>query len=168
MKKLLLLLITVSTTVFAQDNNRNPGYWQQHVDYKMEVTMDVDNFQYSGTQELVYSNNSPDTLNRVFYHLYFNAFQPGSAMDIRLETIEDPDPRMVKSFKSPDGIKKKQSKISELKPDEVGYIKIKNLKHNGVLLESKVVGTILEVDLAQPLLPGNKTTRSEERRVGKE
>ena len=158
MKKILLLLITASTTVFAQDNHPNPGYWQQHVDYKMEVTMDVDNFQYSGTQELVYSNNSPDTLNRVFYHLYFNAFQPGSAMDIRLETIEDPDPRMVKSFKSPDGIKKKQSKISELKPDEIGYLKIKNLKQDGVLLESKVVGTILEVDLAQPLLPGNKTT----------
>src|SRR5690554_6005929 len=94
MKKLLLLLITASTTVFAQDNHPNPGYWQQHVDYKMEVTMDVDNFQYSGTQELVYTNNSPDTLNRVFYHLYFNAFQPGSEMDVRSRSIIDPDSRV--------------------------------------------------------------------------
>ena len=53
-------------------------YWQQHVDYTMEVDMNVKNFRYTGTQELVYTNNSPDTLHRVFYHLYFNAFQPGT------------------------------------------------------------------------------------------
>src|SRR5690554_7517096 len=85
----------------------------------MDVTMDVENFQYSGTQELVYTNNSPDTLKRVFYHLYFNAFQPGSEMDVRLTTISDADSRMVRSFKGPDGIEKKQSKISELKPNEI-------------------------------------------------
>ena len=48
-------------------------YWQQHVDYKMDIDMDVNNYQYQGTQKLVYTNNSPDTLNKVFYHLYFNA-----------------------------------------------------------------------------------------------
>jgi len=53
-------------------------YWQQAVKYKMNVEMDVETFQYSGDQELVYTNNSPDVLKRVFYHLYFNAFQPGS------------------------------------------------------------------------------------------
>lgn len=158
MKKLLLLLIAASATVFAQHNNPNPGYWQQHVDYKMDVTMDVENFQYSGTQELVYTNNSPDTLKRVFYHLYFNAFQPGSEMDVRLTTISDADSRMVRSFKGPDGIEKKQSKISELKPNEIGYLKVNDLKQDGVLLQTKVVGTILEVDLAKPLLPGSKTT----------
>jgi len=158
MKKILLLLITASTTVFAQHNHPNPGYWQQHVDYKMEVTMDVENFQYSGTQELVYTNNSPDTLKRVFYHLYFNAFQPGSEMDVRLTTISDPDSRMVKSFKGADGIEKKQSKISGLKPSEIGYLKVNNLKQDGVLLKTKVVGTILEVELEKPILPKSKTT----------
>ena len=70
MKKLYLLLIALSTSVFAQHNHPNPGYWQQHADYKMEVKMDVENFDYAGTQQLTYTNNSPDTLHQVFYHLY--------------------------------------------------------------------------------------------------
>src|SRR5690606_8738704 len=84
-----LLLATTSLT-FAQ-KSPNPGYWQQQADYKMEFSMDVKTFQYKGTQELEYSNNSNDTLRKVFYHLYPNAFQPGSEMDIRLKTISDPD-----------------------------------------------------------------------------
>lgn len=158
MKKFLLLLIAVSTAGYAQHKNPNPGYWQQHVDYKMDVTMDVEKFQYSGTQELVYTNNSNDTLKKVFYHLYFNAFQPGSEMDARLTSISDPDKRMVKSFKGPDGKEKRQSKISELKPNEIGFLKVDELKQNGTLLKTKVVGTILEVELAKPLLPKSKTT----------
>ena len=64
-------------------------YWQQAVKYKMNVEMDVETFQYSGDQELVYTNNSPDVLKRVFYHLYFNAFQPGSEMAVRVKTGKD-------------------------------------------------------------------------------
>ncbi len=63
-------------------------YWQQAVKYKMNVEMDVETFQYSGDQELVYTNNSPDVLKRVFYHLYFNAFQPGSEMAVRVKDRE--------------------------------------------------------------------------------
>jgi hypothetical protein len=55
----------------------------------MDVVMDVKNYQYKGTQELVYTNNSPDTLRKVYYHLFNNAFQP-SEMDARLHTIKDP------------------------------------------------------------------------------
>ena len=69
--------------------------WQQHVDYTMDVQMDVKTYQYTGTQKLIYTNNSPDELSRVFYHLYYNAFQPGSEMDIRLQNIKDPDKRMM-------------------------------------------------------------------------
>ena len=54
------------------------GYWQQHVDYTMNIDMDVKPIRFTGDQELVYKNNSPDTLTKVFYHLYYNAFQPGS------------------------------------------------------------------------------------------
>lgn len=160
MKKLLLAFMAIGPIAFAQHKNPNPGYWQQHVDYKMDVKMDVEKFQYSGTQDLVYTNNSNDTLKKVFYHLYFNAFQPGSEMDARLTAIADPDKRMVKSFKGPDGVEKKQSKISELKPNEIGFLKVKELKQDGALLKTKVVGTILEVELAKPILPKAKTTLS--------
>ena len=121
------------------------GYWQQHVDYQMDIDMDVNNYQYKGKQKLVYTNNSPDVLNKVFYHLYFNAFQPGSEMDVRSRTIADPDPRVG-------------DRISKLKPNEIGYIKVNTLKQNGMALNYNTVGTVLEVDLATPIQPGESVT----------
>ena len=41
-------------------------YWQQHVDYSMDIDVDVNTFQYKGQQKAVYTNNSPDVLNKVF------------------------------------------------------------------------------------------------------
>ena len=84
MKKLLLFsFVTFSFGSLLAQNNT---YWQQHADYKMEVAMDVKTYQYKGKQELVYTNNSPDTLRKVYYHLFNNAFQPGSEMDARIQT----------------------------------------------------------------------------------
>ncbi len=70
-----ILTITIS---FAQ-----PNRWQQRVKYLMDIDMNVETNQFTGKQKLEYWNNSPDTLTKVFYHLYFNAFQPGSMMDTR-------------------------------------------------------------------------------------
>lgn len=124
-----------------------PHYWQQHVDYKMEIDVDVDSYQYKGKQEIVYTNNSPDTLRKVFYHLHFNAFQPGSEMDVRSRTIADPDRRV-------------RDRISKLKPDEIGYIKVSSLTQDEKPLTYKTVGTILEVELDQYILPGEQTSFS--------
>lgn len=154
MKKTLLFTL-FSILSFGQ-NNPNPGYWQQHVDYKMEIDMNVKNYQYKGKQELAYTNNSSDTLYKVFYHLYPNAFQPGSEMDSRLKTIADPDKRMVRTFKVAEK-EVKESRIETLKPDEIGYLKINNFKQNGSEAKTRVVGTILEVTLNQPILPNQKT-----------
>lgn len=81
MKAKLCPIILIFCCAFVQSQN----YWQQAADYKMTVDMDVESFQYAGNQELLYTNNSPDSLNKVFYHLYFNAFQPGSQMAIRVK-----------------------------------------------------------------------------------
>ncbi|WP_297333510.1 M1 family metallopeptidase [Flavobacterium sp.] len=161
MKKIVFIAILSATGLFAQnkENNPNPGYWQQHADYKMEVNMDVKTYRYTGTQQLVYTNNSPDTLRRVFYHLYPNAFQPGSEMDARLKTIADPDKRMVKSFKN-GNTTVTESRISTLKPEETGYLKISNFKQEGAAAQNTVAGTVLEVTLAKPILPGASTTFS--------
>lgn len=117
-----LFLSTLFSIFGYSQNNPNPGYWQQHVDYKMEIDMNVKNYQYKGKQELAYTNNSSDTLYKVFYHLYPNAFQPGSEMDSRLKTIADPDKRMVRTFKVAEK-EVKESRIETLKPDEIGYLK---------------------------------------------
>jgi hypothetical protein len=159
MKKIFgLFLIALSGVINAQ-NNPNPGYWQQQADYKMELSMDVKTFQYKGTQVLDYSNNSNDTLKKVFFHLFPNAFQPGSEMDIRLQTITDPDKRMIKTFKVEEK-EVKESRISTLKPDQIGYLDIRDFKQDDQIASVKVVGTILEVTLVKPLLPKSKTTFS--------
>ena len=155
MKKILSLSILLLSfgTLFAQSST----YWQQQADYKMEVVMNVNNYQYKGKQVLVYTNNSPDTLKRVYYHLFNNAFQPGSEMDARLQSIKDPDKRMVESVKV-DGKITNLSRIKTLKPNEIGYLNISNFKQEGVIANAKTVGTILEVTLAKPILPNSKTT----------
>ena len=157
MKK--FLFISCFPLFLWAQNNPNPGYWQQHVDYKMDVKMDVKKFQYTGKQEIVYTNNSADTLHKVYYHLFYNAFQPGSEMDARLQSIVDPDKRMVRTFKK-EGKDLKESKISTLKPNEIGYLNVANFKQDGAVATTKVVGTILEVTLANPILPKQKTTLS--------
>jgi hypothetical protein len=156
MRKIILLsfLSFGLNSAFAQ----SAPYWQQHVDYKMEVSMDVKNYQYKGKQELVYTNNSPDTLRKVFYHLYPNAFQPGSEMDARLHSIKDPDARMVNKVKDADGKEVKQSRIETLKPNEIGFLNITNFKQDGVTAQTRTSSTILEVTLAKPILPNSKTT----------
>jgi hypothetical protein len=118
----------------------DPGYWQQEVDYIMDIRMDVDTYKYTGTQELVYTNHSPDTLTRVFYHLYFNAFQPGSQMDVRSRSIADPDSRV-------------KDRISKLTPEEAGYMRVLDLVQDGKKVDFSEEETILVVDLAAPLLP---------------
>lgn len=156
MHKIILLsfLSFGLNSIFAQ----NTPYWQQHADYKMEVSMNVKNYQYKGKQELVYTNNSPDTLRKVFYHLFPNAFQPGSEMDARLHSIKDPDGRMVNKIKGADGKDVKQSRIETLKPNETGFLKITNFKQDGVTAHTRTSGTVLEVTLAKPILPNSKTT----------
>ena len=155
MKKILVSFLLITTGLLQAQNNTS--YWQQHVDYKMEVDMNVETFKYTGTQELVYTNNSPDTLNRVFYHLFFNAFQPDSEMNARLESVPDPDSRMTMNKgtkENPEIV----SRISELSPDQIGYLKVNSLTQNGQELQYEEVGTVLEVELAEPILPGEKTT----------
>lgn len=119
--------------------------------------MDVKTYQYKGKQELAYTNNSPDTLKKVYFHLYNNAFQPGSEMDARIKAIADPDRRMIKTFKTAEKTTK-ESRISTLKPDEIGFLKINNFKQDGLSAATKTTGTILEVTLAKPILPKQRTT----------
>jgi hypothetical protein len=118
--------------------------WQQRVEYIMDVRLDTRTHKVNGTQKLTYYNNSKDTLRKVYYHLYFNAFQPGSMMDVRSRNISDPDPRVM-------------DRISKLKEDEIGYQHIHSLKQDGRDVSYTVNGTVLEVTLTKPILPASKS-----------
>ena len=145
MKKVLFNSLWALFLIISVNAQNNLPYWQQKVDYTMDIDVDADKFQYKGKQTLVYTNNSPDVLDRVFYHLYFNAFQPGSEMDVRSRTIADPDGRV-------------KDRISKLTPDEIGYIKPTLLTQDGVKIQYEVVGTVMEVQLNKPIQPGQSTT----------
>ncbi|WP_291965944.1 M1 family metallopeptidase [Maribacter sp.] len=149
MTKSLFTFFTAIFSIGLLAQNKT-DYWQQHVDYTMAVNMDVETFQYTGTQTLVYTNNSPDELKRVYFHLYFNAFQPGSEMDIRLQNIADPDDRMT----TPD----KKSRIASLTESEQGYLHAISLTQDGSKVSFSEEGTVLVVDLAKPIASGAKST----------
>lgn len=133
LKLITLLLVTTFLSAIAQ-----PERWQQRAEYEMDIDVNAKKHQFTGTQKLKYYNNSPDDLTKVFYHLYFNAFQPNSMMDVRSRTISDPDPRV-------------RDRISKLNEEEIGYHKINSLTMNGQACDFEVVGTILEVKLPKAL-----------------
>ena len=123
---------------FAQE------YWQQHVEYEMNINVDVSDFTYDGDQSIVYTNNSNDTINKVYYHLFFNAFKPNSQMDIRSRTIRDPDRRVG-------------SRIVALDENDYGDISVSSLKQDGKDINFEINETVLLARLNKPLLPGKKT-----------
>lgn len=139
-----LVTVALVATSLNTSYGQYPG-WQQAVSYDMEVTLDTASHQYQGLAKVTYKNNSPETLKKVFWHLFFNAFQPGSMMDVRSRTIEDPDRRVG-------------SRIAELPKDEWGWIHVGNVKAFGQDAEFEEDGTILVVDLPKALRPGKSVT----------
>lgn len=144
----LFFFVLSSLLVFSQ-----PDRWQQRVKYLMDVKMDVSTNQFKGKQKLEYTNNSPDTLYKVFYHLYWNAFQPNSMMDTRSRELGKILIGRGKNGEQPDWDGRVKDRILNLKPDEIGYQKILSLKMNGVAQPYKEEETILEVKLTKPILP---------------
>ncbi len=156
--RFILFVCLLSLNVFSQ-GKKITNYWQQQADYKLEVKMDVKNYKYTGSQEVIYTNNSPDTLRKIYFHLFNNAFQPNSEMDCRLHCISDPDGRMVTKFKV-NNIDKKESRIAKLQPNESGYLHLSNIKQDNQNVDFKEIETIAEIILDKPILPGEKTILS--------
>ena len=139
MKNILFAFTLLSTSFVSAQ------YWQQAVDYTIEVALDHETAQYKGNQTVIYTNNSPETLHKVFFHQYFNAFKPGSEMAIRLKNAGDKNGRF-------------KVDIDSLSPKQQGYLKVGGLTQDGVMAEVVNSETILEVTLAQALAPGESTT----------
>lgn len=147
MKKVLISMLAMLPLLATAQT----GYWQQKIKYTMDVDVNANTNQFTGKQKLEYWNNSPDTLTKVFYHLYWNAFQPGSMMDVRSQrqgTI--PGPRGV------DWDGRVKDRIGKLNKEEIGYQKVLSLKMNGKPQSFKMLETILEVKLDKPILPKSK------------
>lgn len=128
-------LFLLLNSAFAQ----RYGYFQQRVDYTMDVFLDVKTHKLSGKQIAIYQNNSPDTLYEIYYHLYLNAFKPGSSMQVRGDVIKN-------------GL---GDRIRAMKPDEYGWTNVKYVKANGEEIDFEIFDTILKAKLKNPLAPGD-------------
>jgi len=79
---------------FVLGGNAFGQYWQQQADYAIDISLNTTNDSFVGKETIQYTNNSPDEISQLFFHLYNNAFQPGSDMDVRSTALPDPDRRV--------------------------------------------------------------------------
>src|SRR5204862_7183543 len=151
---LVLFYLCLGLVVLGQ-----PDRWQQRVKYVMNIDVNTQTNRFTGKQKLEYWNNSPDTLSRVFYHLYWNAFQPNSMMDNRSRRQGTIVLRQGRNGNDiVDWDQRVRDRIQNLKPEEYGYQKILSLKMNGRPQAFKMEETILEVKLDKPILPKSKVS----------
>lgn len=74
MKKIFLTLICSLFVFFSFGQNTLP-YFQQEVNYDIEVTLDDANHMLRGVTKIEYINNSPDDLESIYFHLWANAYK---------------------------------------------------------------------------------------------
>ncbi len=70
-------IITALGMVFLMKSAiaQTKGSWQQEVNYTIKVTLDDQLHMLRGSEEVVYTNNSPATLNSLYIHLWPNAYK---------------------------------------------------------------------------------------------
>ena len=143
-------LFFVFSLFFALFSAQKGPYYQQRAEYKMDIDVDAKNFTYNGQQTLKYSNNSPDDLDVVYFHLYWNAFKPGSMMDQRVAAQgKNGDSRLQIN-----GV----SRLASIPKDEEGAQNIHWIKQNGKNLKFEVQETIMKVYLDTSIKANSSTT----------
>ena len=143
-----LLTMFISVQLFAQ-----PERWQQQINYKIDAALDVQKNTIKGTEEILYTNNSTDTLRKVYFHMYWNAFQPNSNMDARSRELGKTTFTNRRGDEVKDWDMRVRDRIQNLKPEEYGIQKVNTITINGKSQQLIEHETILEVVLTQPILP---------------
>jgi len=124
--------------LYWQNREHATDYWQQDVHYRIAANVDEQTDIISATMELSYWNNSPDTLHEVFFHLYQNAFQPGSYHDLL------------------DGAQGKKNRFGKYEAEGKGT-EVISMSVNGKEAKQELDNTILRIIPTEPILPNSKT-----------
>lgn len=155
MNKIFAFIFAVVCFTYAA--NAQPGYWQQKIKYVMDVDLDVATNKMTGKQQITYTNNSPDTLRKIFVHLFWNAFQPGSMTDVAQQTADQIAlGSNAKGERLTDVDRRFKKKIYEMTPEEQGWCHVTSFVVNGQKQKITEYETVLLVELSKPVLP--KTT----------
>lgn len=152
-----IVLVVLSVVMFSHFASAQPDRWQQYIKYNIDVQLNNDANLIEGTEAIEYSNNSTDTLHKLFIHLYWNAFQPNSSMDVRSLELGKNVMKRRNGEEVPDWDSRVRDRISKLKEDETGYNHVSKLTINGIAQELIEHETILEVRLTKDILPKSKT-----------
>ncbi|CCQ10549.1 Zn-dependent aminopeptidase [Pseudoalteromonas luteoviolacea B = ATCC 29581] len=137
-----------------------PGeqYWQQQVDYDIDVKLDEKDRRISATQKIDYKNNSPHTLKYLWLQLDQNIFKADSLAE-RSSTFNNtsaPMPSAKASKLSLHDLRRQQF----IADNELGFV-VENIKDNsGRALQATIVDTLMRVDLNEPLKPGKSMSFS--------
>lgn len=159
-----MIIRTCSLTLIAllaqmQIALSQPDRWQQQINYQMEATLNVETNLLAGKQTITYTNNSPDTLSEIYFHLYWNAFQPNSSMDVRSRELGTKVVgRNRDGSERVDWDARVKDRISKLKPSEIGFCNITGITMNGVALQGTMYETIAKYSLPKPILPRQTVT----------
>jgi len=123
-----------------------PGhkYWQQQVNYEINIKIDDKTQQLTGYETLNYQNNSPDTLRYIWLQLDQNKLKRNS--DSKLSTA-------AKALKKV--TYKSVRKMIETDKFDGGYHITKVTARNGKPLQFTINDTMLRIDLAKPLKSGD-------------
>jgi aminopeptidase N len=122
-----------------------PGhrYWQQKVDYRIDVRLDETRRRLAGTAAITYANNSPDTLTYLWLLLDQNNFRRASMAELTQTTAET-------NRISYSAVRRAQ----RMRETEGGFDIKAVTTTGGAPLRHSVVDTLLRVDLPAPLKPG--------------
>ena len=152
-----LLTLFVMSVLFS---NAQADRWQQHINYTIKAGLDVNTNILKGTEEIVYDNNSTDTLKKVYFHLYWNAFQPNSVMDMRSRELGKNTMTNRRGDVVKDWDARVTDRIEKLTPSEIGYQRVSSIMINGKAQQLIEHETILEVQLTQAIAPKSSVKMS--------
>ncbi|NBR56888.1 MAG: M1 family peptidase, partial [Chitinophagia bacterium] len=148
-----LAFIFIAIIAFVSGVSAQADRWQQRIDYKINAKLDVANNIVKGTEDIVYTNNSTDTLRKVYFHLYWNAFQPNSSMDVRSRELGKNTMTSRRGDVIKDWDARVTDRIQKLTPAEIGYQRVSQILIAGKAQKLIEHETILEVQLTNPIAP---------------
>ncbi|RYU79738.1 M1 family metallopeptidase [Hymenobacter persicinus] len=144
MKKFFAGLVLAALPLLSQAQaTARTGYWQQEANYSIDVTLDDQQQLLTGTEEIQYTNHSPDQLTFVWFHLWPNAYKNNSTAFAKQQ------------------LRNGKRKFQFAKPEQRGFIDQLDFKVNGQpaqLSYDPQNPDIAKLILPQPLAPGAKAT----------
>ena len=132
--------------------------WQQKIDYTIKAALNVQDNIVKGSENIIYTNNSPDSLKKVYFHMYWNAFQPNSAMDSRSRELGKNLLTNRRGDNVQDWDARVKDRIQKLSTTEIGYQRVSSISVNGVAQKLVDHETILEVQLTKAIAPKSSVT----------